>query len=216
MWRGSSVLKLDDFRKEARSITEGQFIARHNHPVLVVEGLVQGELLKQPLTADMERQETIRSRVGRTTIAAPRVAAKHPGTMLLLDPVHGEVFGPETDGTFQAPSPLSNPVFVWIRHKKGRPASGPISIGRVAQCDVVVADFTVSRTHAAVIRVPGEAGWELVDVASRNGTKLGDDWLKAETPKRLNNGVAVGLGRVSFRFYTPGGFYARLRTASDA
>ncbi|MGB0590987.1 MAG: FHA domain-containing protein [Myxococcota bacterium] len=212
---GSSVLKLDEFRNEARTITEGQFIARHNHPVLVVQGLVQGELLKQPLVAmDMERQETVRVKPGRSTISAPRVSAKHPGTMLLLDPVHGEVFGPDTDATFEAPSPLSKPVFVWIRHKKGRPASGPISIGRVAQCDVVVADFTVSRTHAAVVRVPGESAWDLVDLDSRNGTKLEDAWLQAETPRRLVNGATVGLGRVSFAFYTPAGFYSRLRTAS--
>ena len=134
--------------------------------------------------------------------------------MLLLDPVHGEVFGPETDATFKAPSPLSNPVFVWLRHKRGRPPSGPITIGRVAQCDVVVADFTVSRAHAEIIRVPGETAWEIVDKASRNGTKVDEAWLEAETPHRLENGTSVGLGRVSFVFFTPAGFYARLCNAS--
>ncbi len=208
------MLKLDDYRKEARDITEGQFIARYNHPVLVVQGLVQGDLLKQPITTDMERQETLRIRQGRTTMNAPRAQPRHPGTMLLLDPVHGEVFGPTTDATFHPPSPLSKPVFVWIRHKKGRPASGPISIGRVAQCDVVVADFTVSRSHAAVSRVPGEAAWTLIDTDSRNGTKINDDWLEPHEPQRLENAVNVGLGRVSFAFYTPAGFYTRLRVAA--
>jgi len=206
------VLKLESFRKEARDITEGQFIARYNHPVLVVQGLVQGELLKQPAVADMSRQETLRVRSGRQTMNAPRT--KHPGTMLLLDPVHGEVFGPDTDATFQAPSPLSNPVFVWLKHKKGRPSSGAITIGRVAQCDVVVADFTVSRNHAEIHRVSGESAWNIVDRASRNGTKLNDGWVDADEMHRLANGMVVGLGRVSFVFYTPEGFYARLRTAS--
>ena len=208
------MLKLDDFRNEARSITEGQFIARYNHPVLVVQGLVQGELLKQPASVDMSRHETVRVRPGRQTISTPRSSAKHPGTMLLLDPVHGEVFGPNTDATFQAPSPLRNPVFVWLRHKKGRPASGPINIGRVAQCDVVVADFTVSRDHADIMRVPGESAWDLVDKESRNGTKVDAKWLAPAEPHRLENGASVGLGRVSFIFYTPAGFYARLRTAA--
>ena len=208
------MLKLDDFRKEARDITEGQFIARYNHPVLVVQGLVQGELLKQPITTEMQRQETVRVKPGRATISTPRSQPRHPGTMLLLDPVHGEVFGPETDATFHPPSPLSNPVFVWIRHKKGRPASGAISIGRVSQCDVVVADFTISRSHAHVARIPGEAAWTLTDLDSRNGTKLNEDWLEPNEPKRLENGVSVGLGRVSFFFYTPAGFYARLRVAA--
>ena len=209
------MLKLDDFRNEARSISEGQFIARYSHPVLVVQGLVQGDLLKQPaLVSDGAGQETLRMRPCRKTIATPRTSAKHPGTMLLLDPVHGEVFGPETDATFKAPSPISNPVFVWLRHKKGRPASGPISIGRVAQCDVVVADFTVSRDHAEIARVPGEPVWEIVDKGSRNGTKVEEDWLVPDSPYRLNNGAVVGLGRVSFVFYTPGGFYERLRMAS--
>jgi len=209
------VLKLDDFRQEARSITEGQFIARYSHPVLVVHGLVQGELLKQPPSEDMARQETLRMKPGRATVSTPRTRPRHPGTMLLLDPVHGGVFGPETDATFQAPSPLSNPVFVWIRHKKGRPATGPILIGRVAQCDVVVADFTVSRDHAEISRVPNEPGWQLVDCNSRNGTKLDDVWLKAEEPTPLSNGASVGLGRVSFVFYTPAGFFSRLRVAAS-
>ena len=135
--------------------------------------------------------------------------------MLLLDPVHGGIFGPDTDATFQAPSPLSNPVFVWIRHKKGRPASGPISIGRVAQCDVVVADFTVSRDHAEISRKPNEPGWMLVDCNSRNGTKLDDVWMEPTVLKPLENGATAGLGRVSFVFYTPAGFYARLRVAAN-
>ena len=33
------MLKLESFRKEARDITEETFIARYNHPVLVVRGL---------------------------------------------------------------------------------------------------------------------------------------------------------------------------------
>ena len=208
------MLKLDNFRKEARSITEGQFIARYSHPVLVVQGLVQGELLKQSVSEEMERQETLRMKPGRATVATPRTRPRHPGTMLLLDPVHGGVFGPDTDATFQAPSPLSNPVFVWIRHKKGRPASGGISIGRVAQCDVVVADFTVSRDHAEIRRNPDEPGWMLKDCGSRNGTKLHDEWLEPDVPVALNNGVTVGLGRVSFAFFTPAGFYSRLRVAA--
>ena len=133
---------------------------------------------------------------------------------MLLDPVHGGVFGPETDATFQAPSPLSNPVFVWIRHKKGRPTSGSITIGRVAQCDVVVADFTVSRDHAEICRSPEEPGWTLMDCNSRNGTKLQEDWLEANELQPLHNGAEVGLGRVSFVFYTPAGFYERLRIAA--
>ena len=151
---------------------------------------------------------------GRATVATPRTRPRHPGTMLLLDPVHGGVFGPETDATFQAPSPLSNPVFVWIRHKKGRPASGPITVGRVSQCDVVVADFTVSRDHAQISRNLDEPGWLLLDCGSRNGTKLNESWLEPDVPTTLDDGAEVGLGRVSFVFFTPAGFYARLRVAA--
>ncbi|MDP6945008.1 MAG: FHA domain-containing protein [Myxococcota bacterium] len=208
------MLKLDAFRKEARTITEGQFVARYGYPVLVVEGLVQGDLLKQPSSNDMERHDTIGIKPGRTTIYTPRTRPRHPGTMMLVDPVHGGVFGPETDATFHPPSPLSNPVFVWIQHKKGRPTTSPISIGRVAQCDVVVADFTVSRDHAEFARNPDAPGWMLIDRGSRNGTKVDDEWLTAQEPKVLANGAHVGLGRVSFVYYTPTGFYGRLRIAA--
>ena len=115
----------------------------------------------------------------------------------------------------ESPNPFLSAewVFVWLKHKKGRPSSGAITIGRVAQCDVVVADFTVSRNHAEIQRVSGESAWEIADKASRNGTKLNEEWLSADTPRRLSNGMVVGLGRVSFIFYTPAGFYLRLRTA---
>jgi len=68
-------------------------------------------------------------------------------------------------------------------------------IGRAAdQCDLVVAHPTVSRRHAR-LRVAGEA-LQLEDLGSTNGTKVGDQALKAGRPVTLHAGDKLRLGDV--------------------
>lgn len=68
-------------------------------------------------------------------------------------------------------------------------------IGRAAdQCDLVVAHPTVSRRHAR-LRVAGEA-LQLEDLGSTNGTKVGDQALKAGQPVTLHAGDKLRLGDV--------------------
>ena len=68
-------------------------------------------------------------------------------------------------------------------------------IGRAAdQCDFVVAHPTVSRRHAR-LRVAGEA-LQLEDLGSTNGTKVGDQALKAGEPVALHAGIKLRLGDV--------------------
>jgi adenylate cyclase len=68
-------------------------------------------------------------------------------------------------------------------------------IGRAAdQCDFVVAHPTVSRRHAR-LRVAGEA-IQVEDLGSTNGTRVGEQALKAGEPVALHAGNKLRLGDV--------------------
>jgi hypothetical protein len=51
-----------------------------------------------------------------------------------------------------------------------RGSAGQFSIGRDANCDLAIADMTVSRRHATLERA--EDGWLLTDLESTNGTRV--------------------------------------------
>ncbi len=68
------------------------------------------------------------------------------------------------------------------------------TIGRTRDCDLCLADLSVSRLHAELVR--GGAGWLLNDLGSHNGTRL-NGWLVRETvPVRA--GDRLEFGSVSF------------------
>jgi transcriptional regulator with PAS, ATPase and Fis domain len=71
------------------------------------------------------------------------------------------------------------------------PSTGTVSIGRSADCDVVVNDRSISRQHA-VLRVGAELSVE--DAGSANGTRIGARDLVAGQPARLQPGEIVQLG----------------------
>jgi predicted component of type VI protein secretion system len=80
-----------------------------------------------------------------------------------------------------------------------------ISIGRSAQCDLMLNDAGVSRSHA-LIRRQG-AAWVLLDCGSANGTELNGAALVSPAP--LRKGDRVRIGAVVFRFEPADGEGAR-------
>ena len=65
-----------------------------------------------------------------------------------------------------------------------------ITIGRDIANEIVFSDPEVSRRHLRIRRV--EAGYEIEDLGSTNGTYLNQERL--ESPQLLNDGDLVGLG----------------------
>lgn len=66
-------------------------------------------------------------------------------------------------------------------------------IGRTAECDIVLPDRSVSRTHAAIVITA--SGAVVRDLNSRNGTWV--NGLRVGTDRRLRTGDRVRLGSVT-------------------
>jgi hypothetical protein len=64
------------------------------------------------------------------------------------------------------------------------------TIGRQAECDLLIADATVSRRHARLERAAG--GWLLTDLGSTNGTRLNGWRVREPVPVRPGDRVAFG------------------------
>lgn len=72
-----------------------------------------------------------------------------------------------------------------------------IIIGRAPECDLELADSTVSRRHAEIVR-DGDA-WFIRDLGSSNGTKVNGSGI---TDQMLRDGDEIRLGAATFRFET--------------
>ena len=73
-----------------------------------------------------------------------------------------------------------------------------ITIGQSNQNDVVLADDSVSRTHARLEYRDG--GWHVSDLGSTNGTFLNGDRLPPNTAMPLAYGANIRFGAVLSRF----------------
>jgi Domain of unknown function (DUF1707)/FHA domain len=79
-----------------------------------------------------------------------------------------------------APAPLVFP-----------PGSGTIfSIGRTHDCDLRIADMSVSRLHAQLVRA--QDGWLLSDLGSHNGTRVNGWRVRGPVPVRPGDLVQFG------------------------
>jgi hypothetical protein len=70
-----------------------------------------------------------------------------------------------------------------------------VTIGRDIACNLVLADLTVSRRHAGLLREAG-GGWLLIDLGSANGTRL-NGW-RVTSPVPVRPGDKVTFGTMTF------------------
>src|SRR4051812_16096131 len=73
--------------------------------------------------------------------------------------------------------------------------AGPVLIGRSRRCDFVVADPSVSRRHALLLR--SRDGWTLYDLGSTNGTRV-NGWRVERAALRQGDEVELGALRLRF------------------
>jgi FHA domain-containing protein/uncharacterized protein DUF1707 len=79
------------------------------------------------------------------------------------------------------------------------PTRGTVVLGRARDCQCVISDATVSRHHAMLVQT--QAGWELRDLASCNGTYVNGARVTDAAPVRPGDDVWIGCAR--FRLVQP-------------
>jgi Protein of unknown function (DUF3662)/FHA domain len=74
----------------------------------------------------------------------------------------------------------------------------PVSIGRMPECTVMLADSNVSRRHAEVKRAEdGGGGHVVIDLGSTNGTKVNEVGIRSH---RLQHGDEITVGGTRLRY----------------
>jgi pSer/pThr/pTyr-binding forkhead associated (FHA) protein len=76
-------------------------------------------------------------------------------------------------------------------------AASPLVIGRSPECDVVVRDILLSRTHCRL--EPVGRAWRVVDLDSKNGTRVGWQVVRAHL---LRDGDHLRMGRTRIEYFT--------------
>lgn len=76
-----------------------------------------------------------------------------------------------------------------------------VTLGRLPECELAVADANVSRRHAEVRRGPDNS-WVVEDLGSTNGTKV--NGLRISGARRLEDGDEITVGATSVRFEASG------------
>jgi predicted component of type VI protein secretion system len=77
-----------------------------------------------------------------------------------------------------------------------RRLEGPVTIGRSPDCDVSLHDHLLSRHHCRL--APGDDGWVLSDLGSKNGTVVHGKSINQ--PQTLHDGESFNVGRGKVRF----------------
>lgn len=94
------------------------------------------------------------------------------------------------------------------------PRRAPLSIGRIAECDVTIADYTISKSHA--VWTPGRFPNPptVTDQGSRNGTWVGETRLEKGVPHPVHSRDEIRFGRIVLTYLTPVHLYERLTTGA--
>ncbi len=104
-------------------------------------------------------------------------------------------------------------IFPLIRKGEDNPYKAHVlRVGRSNDCDVVLADYSISEFHVLLRFSEGRAS--LIDMRSSNGTEVNGMLLQPREVIELNDGDEVRLGRLLFAFLHPEALHQRLnRTA---
>ncbi len=73
-----------------------------------------------------------------------------------------------------------------------------VLVGRLAECQIHIADANVSRRHAAFMRL--DDGWALTDLGSTNGTRVNGATIERV---RLRDGDVIEIGLARLTYHEP-------------
>ncbi|MFH1130226.1 MAG: FHA domain-containing protein [Pseudomonadota bacterium] len=87
---------------------------------------------------------------------------------------------------------------VWPIEREAGRGPAAIRVGRSAENDIVIPEYSLSRTHCAFKYVSG--GIAIVDLESTNGTQVKGEILTPNRLFKLEDGDEIVLGRYRFEF----------------
>lgn len=194
------------FRSGLQPVELGRRLAREMdlHRTVGVRGVIAPNHFTVRLAAsDAERFSSFSDVLARDLADAAREHAKDEG-YTFVGPVEVELETDEslTTGMFLLAGEVregvgGGPAGSVVLPDGTRVAIGDdaISIGRLPECDVVLADPNVSRRHAEVRRSDG--GFVVVDLGSTNGTRV--NGARADQ-RELRDGDEITVGSTALRF----------------
>jgi hypothetical protein len=144
-----------------------------------------------------------------------RFLSDHPYPVLIVTGVTGTLKAPASSGTVVALASdtvllgtLVGRVFPIAKGKNSTP--GPVRVGRTAENDICIPEYSISKFHCFLAMVGTEL--RLTDCGSTNGTSVNGRRLAAKVPCALTGGETLVLGRFVFLFHRAAGFAGFLPT----
>jgi pSer/pThr/pTyr-binding forkhead associated (FHA) protein len=119
-----------------------------------------------------------------------------------------------------AQNQTENPVrFMPIRRPApidGEPEDLWLTIGRIAECHIMINDYTISKRHARILVDMEQGRFVIKEEGSTNGTWVNGQRLGKAESCILSSGDSVRFGRHIFTFFKARGFYEFLKTMPPA
>lgn len=148
---------------------------------------IEDELVKELVEVANEHAKTEGyTFLGPVTVTIGTDDSLRPGTMLLA----GEMTPSQGTATLTLPDGRR---VVLDRDK--------VTLGRLPECELAVADPNVSRRHAEVRRGT-DSTWLVADLGSTNGTKV--NGVKISGTRQLSDGDEITVGSTTVRFEASG------------
>ena len=144
---------------------------------------IEEELTKElvEVAKDHAKQEGY-AFLGPVTVAVETDEALRPGTLLVASDMVPD------QGTATLVLPDGRRVLL---------ESDTVTLGRLPECELALADSGVSRRHAE-LRRGSDSTWAVADSGSTNGTKV--NGLRITGPRQLQDGDEITVGSTTIRF----------------
>lgn len=194
------------FRSGVKPVELARRLTREmdNHRIVGVSSLIAPNRFMIAVSrADHDQFESYADALTRELSDAVRAHAREQG-YAFVGPVHVEMEADEgvhigqflvTSEIVEAPGGAAFGSLGLPDGSRVQIGEEPVSIGRLPECDVVLADPNVSRRHAEVRRQGN--GFVVVDLGSTNGTRVNGAGVKE---RRLVDGDEIIVGGTKIRF----------------
>jgi hypothetical protein len=113
----------------------------------------------------------------------------------------------------------TSPVrFMPLRHQKiddEQSVDTWMQVGRTADSEIMINDYTISKMHARVRHAMGRGGYLMEELGSTNGTWVNGERLVKNAPMQIQSSDTIRFGRHIFTFYLARDFYTFLTEVLD-